>query len=61
MYNNYNNLLKTLDISTLIKSQFKNNYHYCGILEHVSTDLGLDSVVVKFSAFSPISKRPSAV
>ena len=55
MYNNYNNLLKTLDISTLIKSQFKNNYHYCGILEHVSPDLGLKYLNLIQSEFPKIT------
>lgn len=39
MYNNYCNFLKTINNSDLIN--FKNNKQYCGILEHVTYELGL--------------------
>ena len=43
MYNNYINFIKSLDISyDKIKNvPFKSDHNYCGILEHVSYDLGL--------------------
>ena len=40
MYNNYNNFIKTLDITILDKMPFKSHSEYCGILEHVSYELG---------------------
>lgn len=54
MYNNYNNFLKTLDTNTLNKTPFKNNSHYCGILEHVSPDLGLKYLNLIQSEFTKI-------
>lgn len=55
MYNNYNNFLKTLDTKTLNKTPFKNNSHYCGILEHVSPELGLKYLNLIQSEFPKIT------
>ena len=42
MYNNYNNFLKKIDIASISNIHFKQNNDYCGILEHVSYELGLN-------------------
>ena len=46
MYNTYNSFIKTLDFNILDKIPFKSNSQYCGILEHVSYELGIKYLII---------------
>lgn len=46
MYNNYINYLSKLDFNFIESLNFKSDNNYCGILEHVSYDLGLKYLIL---------------
>lgn len=55
MYNTYNSFIKTLDFNILDKIPFKSNSQYCGILEHVSYELGIKYLKLIETEFTDIT------
>lgn len=55
MYNNYRKFLKNNNIEEVSKIPFKSNKNYCGILEHVSYNLGKKYLALILNEFPTLN------